>query len=212
MKRILLTACLLVLPFASFAQEQVDVAAEKARITAERSKTEGAFKAAEKACYRKFVVTECINEARAKRRDAMNDLRRQEQAINDAERKRRAAERLHEIEQKSPAAKAAELEQKREKALADQQARQARGEKKAADHAGLAASAPGREATRKASDEKHAQAKATEQSRRVREAADNVRKQKDKLAAADDAKKKKDERLAERKKRDKQVQPLPTPP
>ena len=212
MNRFTFAACLLSLPLASLAGDQVDMAAEKARISAERGKADGAFKAAEKACYRKFVVNECINDARAKQRDTMNDLRRQDQAINDADRKRRAAERLHAIEQKSPAAKAAEQAGTRDKASADQQMREARGEKKAADRAALAASGPGRETLRQANDEKRAQVKSADQARRVNEAADNVRKRKEKQVAAEDAKKKRDEHLAERKKKEKQAQPLPTPP
>jgi hypothetical protein len=85
------------------AQDDASVAAERARLKAGREKAEAEFRAQEQACYRKFAVNDCLSAARAKRRTAVDDLRRQEIALNDAERKRKAAERRQAIEDKAQA-------------------------------------------------------------------------------------------------------------
>ncbi|NKE64350.1 hypothetical protein RAMLITH_00830 [Ramlibacter sp. RBP-2] len=74
-------------------------AAERARIAADRSRVEAQYQDQERACWARFGVNDCLAEARAKRRSALADLRRQEIALNDAERKQRAAERLRSMEQ-----------------------------------------------------------------------------------------------------------------
>ncbi|MEO7547762.1 MAG: hypothetical protein ABIT82_05020 [Ramlibacter sp.] len=60
------------------------------------------------------------------------DLRRKEVSLNDADRRRRAAERLGEIEQRSSAAKDARAIAQRNKAIADQREREQRAAGKAA--------------------------------------------------------------------------------
>ena len=88
---------LLALPALSGAQESTDTA-ELARIDAQRDRAETEFASQERACYARFAVNDCIETARKRRRDAMAELRRQEIAINDAERRRRAAARVRELE------------------------------------------------------------------------------------------------------------------
>jgi colicin import membrane protein len=46
------------------------------------------------ACYQRFAVNDCLLDSRRARREVMADLRRQEVSLNDAQRKRRAAEQL----------------------------------------------------------------------------------------------------------------------
>ena len=82
----------------SAAAQAPDEAAERARIAAERSRMDAEFEASHRACYSRFAVNDCIAAAKAKRREGLADLRRREVALNDAERRRRAAERLAEIE------------------------------------------------------------------------------------------------------------------
>ena len=96
-----LLLALLVLPFGLHAQEDESAAAERARIAAERGKAEAAFRVQEKACYGKFAVNDCLSAAKAQRRQVLADLRRQEISLNDAQRKRKAAERLRELDQRS---------------------------------------------------------------------------------------------------------------
>lgn len=210
MNRLIVAACLIVLPLAGIAADEVNVAGERARIATERAAIEGEFKTSEKACYKTFAVNDCLNDARSRRRDALGHLRRQELAINDAERKRRAAERVREIEAKSSPEKAAEQARNRDQALVNDAARQERGKKKAGDHAALAASAPANAAARTARDEERRKSAAAAQASRIKEAADNVRRREEKLAEAARQKKDRDRRVAEHMK--KPASGLPTPP
>jgi colicin import membrane protein len=97
MIRTAILGALLALPLLGGAQESPE-AAELARINAQRERAEAEFAAQEKACYSRFAVNDCIEAARKRRRDALAELRRQEVALNDAERRRRADERLRDIE------------------------------------------------------------------------------------------------------------------
>ena len=108
------------------AQPQDEVKAERTRIADERGRVEARFAAEEKACYAKFGVNDCLQEARTRRREVLADLRRQEVSLNDADRRRRAAERLSEIEQRSSAAKQEQAAAKQSKALDDQKEREQR--------------------------------------------------------------------------------------
>lgn len=75
-------------------------AEERARIHAERRETETRFNAELAACSERFVVTACQDEVRARKREALALLRSQELLLDDAERKRRAADRMRQIEKK----------------------------------------------------------------------------------------------------------------
>ncbi len=75
-------------------------ARERARIAAERKEIEVRFAAEEAACRAKFFVNACLNDMRPRQREALTDLRRQEILLDDAERKRKAAEQLEKIEEK----------------------------------------------------------------------------------------------------------------
>ena len=114
------------------AQSQDEVKTERARIADERGRVEARFAAEEKACYAKFGVNDCLQEARTRRREVLADLRRQEVSLNDADRRRRAAERLSEIEQRSSAAKQEQAAAQKAKALHDQKEREQRQTDKAA--------------------------------------------------------------------------------
>ena len=54
----------------------------------------------EAACYQQFAVHDCLNQVRARVREAENRLRRQELQINDEERREKAAERRRSIEER----------------------------------------------------------------------------------------------------------------
>ncbi|MGY8904054.1 MAG: hypothetical protein ACKVIH_05840 [Burkholderiales bacterium] len=71
---------------------------ERARITAEREWVETRFTSEEAVCYNKFATHDCLNQARAQRRQALADLRRQEITLNDAQRKRRGVEQMKKLE------------------------------------------------------------------------------------------------------------------
>ena len=82
--------------------QPADGDAERARIASERARVEAEFEQAHRACYARFAVNDCISDARATRREQLADLRRQELALNDAERRRRGEERLRDIESRTP--------------------------------------------------------------------------------------------------------------
>lgn len=74
---------------------------ERARIQAERDAADARFAQAEALCYQKFAVNDCLIQARVLRREVVADLRRQEAALNAQEAKRKGAEQLSRIEEKS---------------------------------------------------------------------------------------------------------------
>jgi colicin import membrane protein len=171
--------------------QQAEEAAERARIASERTRIEAEFEQANKACYQKFAVNDCIADARAKRREVLADLRRQELVLNDADRRRRSSERLEEIEKKT----------------ADRRAAQASAPAPAASAASTPASA--RAASTPASAPRAARApREPEQARQVDPGA-NARRYNERLEDAAQHKAEVQRRAAEAKK---DVRPLPVPP
>lgn len=73
---------------------------EKQRIRLFRSQEEARFAAEEAQCYQRFAVNDCLTQVRRARRDVLADLRRQEMSINDAQRKRRAAQQVLRADEK----------------------------------------------------------------------------------------------------------------
>jgi colicin import membrane protein len=131
MKKLLLLLCLVCLALGVRAQEAAGVAAQRARIAGERDQAEGEFNARQKLCYLKFAVNDCLNAAKAQRREKLADLRRQEISLNDAERKRKAAERSGSLEERSSPGKQEAEAQRRAKAAAQENDRKARAAEKA---------------------------------------------------------------------------------
>lgn len=92
-----------------FAQAQSDhaenspdnIAAQRALISAERSRLNAGYLTEDAACYKKFAVNNCLGEVNARRREAMANLRRQEVLLNDEERRRKGAEQIRKTEEKS---------------------------------------------------------------------------------------------------------------
>lgn len=81
--------------------EPLDQTNERARIQQERAQVEWQFQQNEQNCFKRFVVTPCTDKAQRVRRDLLADLRRQENLLDEARRKQRAAERLLGIEEKA---------------------------------------------------------------------------------------------------------------
>ena len=189
-KLALLLAAGLALPAAAQTR-QADDAAERARIASERTRIEAEFEQANKACYQKFAVNDCIADARARRRELLADLRRQELVLNDADRRRRSSERLEEIEKKT----------------ADKRAEAASAAQRAASAA--SAPAPARAASAPASAPRAARApKQPKQPRQV-DSGENARRYNDRLEDAAQHKAEVQRRAGEAKK---DVRPLPVPP
>ena len=144
MKAILLPFLLLAAAIPVLAQGDAADQAERDRIARERSQADSRLATQEVACYKKFAVTDCLNAARARRREILSDLRRQELTLNDADRKRRAGERVLDIEQRNSAQKQEDAATQRVEAVARRRDKEADLAQRAADRARTQASAPQR--------------------------------------------------------------------
>jgi colicin import membrane protein len=109
----------------------LDFAAERERLRTERASAQSRFVTEEKACYQRFAVHDCINEARGRRDRQLQELRRQELTLNDEERRRRAAERQREIDERNSPERRAEDERQRQQALQERRIREAEAAEKA---------------------------------------------------------------------------------
>ncbi len=109
--------------------------AERARIGSERAKLESAFAAQDTVCYRKFLVNNCLDEVKLKRRDALADLRRQEISLNAQDRKAKAAEQVQKTEDKVSPEKQQQEADRRASSLKDFDARLEREKQKNTDRA-----------------------------------------------------------------------------
>lgn len=138
MKRLFSVLALLLLAVPTFAQlsdtatPSLDIEGELRRIQADRTRAEARFAGEDAACYARFAVTDCLREVRVRRREVLDDLRRQEVAINDAERKRKAQEQIERIEERSSAQRLEEEAASRLRAREAQQEREDRASQKAA--------------------------------------------------------------------------------
>ena len=75
-------------------------ARERSRIDAERSAAVQLYGGEEADCYQRFAVNDCLREVRKRRRVVLEELRRQEVILNDAQRAAVAAEQQRRIEQR----------------------------------------------------------------------------------------------------------------
>lgn len=97
--RPLLVAVLLalLLPGGALAFTREEERIERERIRSERAQAEAAYASRERDCRGRFVVTSCIEDAQRDRRQALERLRRQEEVMDEAQRKQRAAQRMEDI-------------------------------------------------------------------------------------------------------------------
>jgi colicin import membrane protein len=109
--------------------------AERSRINLERARLEKGFAAEDVMCYRKFMVNNCLDEVKVRRREALADLRRQEIALEEQDRRAKAAAQISKTEQKLSAEKQQEAAVKRAAALKDFNARLEREDQKNAGRA-----------------------------------------------------------------------------
>ncbi len=76
-------------------------AEERERIVQLRQREQARFSALEVACYARFAVNDCLAGIRSERRELLGGLRRQEISLNDAMRKRRAADQIQRSEERA---------------------------------------------------------------------------------------------------------------
>ena len=119
--RIHLTLLLLGASLVAFAQTSSDT--PRLRIISDRGVLEADFAVQEAACYKKFMVNDCLNEAMLKRSNGLANLRRQESLLNDAERKAKGAAQVQKIDDKASLEKQQQEADRRSDALKESQAR-----------------------------------------------------------------------------------------
>jgi colicin import membrane protein len=213
MKRLLVAFVVAALPWLALAQESPAATAERARIAAERARAEAAYEAQAKVCWGKFAVNDCLARAKAQRRDVLADLRRQEVALNDEERRRRAAQHERDIQQRSapvprpaPAGRAGPEQTRREQEAAERAAGRASKEAERASRPDAAAQARERAAR---TQQLQAQ-KRIELGQREREAAENAQRRQAQEQEAREHLESVERRQSQRKKAP--AKPLPPPP
>lgn len=94
---------LLALPLAVAAAIDVDAAARD-RIARDRAVVQREAQLAQAACAREFAVTACVDRVKAERRTQLRRLDLERAAIDEKVRRRRAAERLAQLQQRQAAA------------------------------------------------------------------------------------------------------------
>lgn len=88
-------------PSAGSAAAPLPVETERMRIALDRAREQALYAQQRTACYARFAVNDCLSDARVRLRIVLDELRRQEVALNDADRKRKALQQLERINQKS---------------------------------------------------------------------------------------------------------------
>lgn len=74
---------------------------ERQRIAAERQQAEQRFEAARTECGTRFAVSSCVEQARSERRRTLEQLSARQAALDDAQRRQRAADRMRSISEKA---------------------------------------------------------------------------------------------------------------
>jgi hypothetical protein len=94
-------ALLIGLATAAFAEgDPAAIKNERARLTRERAAAEARFDAERRDCEQRFVVTACLDRAKAQRRATLDELARQRTVLDDIQRRERAAARQREVEKR----------------------------------------------------------------------------------------------------------------
>ena len=180
---------------------------ERLRINAQRAKLEAGFDLENAACYEKFLVSNCLDGIKLRRRDALADLRRQEVALNALERKSKAAGQIKKTEEKSSAENQQQEAEKRASALRDFQARMDREKQKNTARAEAQANASGDSAAM-AERIKSQQEKVVARSSKQAAAAEEVRKFNERQEKAKERRAQHDQDVLKQTKRSR---PLPVP-
>lgn len=192
-------ACALVVAAAGSARAEDPTADEirtAQRIRAERAAADATYERTVKECAQNFVVSSCVESARAERHAAHLRLDREQQALDEAKRLRRAEERRKAIEAKTTGEEA----QAREAAARARS--QARSASEPARAAPLPASGPASHAARPVPDA----AQRAEQEARARRAYELKQLQ------AEAHRREVEQRNAERARKTSPGAPLPVPP
>lgn len=207
---------LLVLPFSLLAAAQpredlFSAAAQKERerISNERLALEAGFDAQDAVCYKKFFTNSCLREVQQRRREAMGLLKQQEVALNDRERKEKAATQIQKIEEKSSPEAQQQAAERRDQALQETRERVERSEKKAEER-GVLKQNEALNAAEAAKKAKGSQERAQARVEQKATIADEVKKYNDKQQEVKERKASREQKQREQTKAP--AKPLPTPP
>ncbi|MGQ2981283.1 MAG: hypothetical protein ACT6Q9_16450 [Polaromonas sp.] len=182
---------------------------ERERINTERLALEAGFDVQEAACYKKFFTNSCLKEIQPRRREALALLRQQEVALNDRERKEKAAAQILKTEEKSSPEALQQAAERREQALEEARQRVERSQQKADERLTLKQN----EALNAAETAKKAKGSQERAQARVEQratVADEVKKYNDKQQEVRDRKASREQKQREQTKAP--AKPLPTPP
>jgi colicin import membrane protein len=182
--------------------------AERLRITQLRNTTDAAYDAAKQACYQKFAVNTCIAKARERQRSEITELKRQEVALNDADRKRRGAEQLQRTEAKTSPEAQMQIAAQRDSALAATAQRDDKQAGKAADQQSAAQAAQLRNQNLQRKQAEAAKSAAQRQSAAAAKAAQSKARYEERLKEAEEKRAK----LQAKKPTKPPAAGLPTPP
>ncbi len=183
--------------------------AQREHISAGRARAQARYASEEAACYQKFAVNDCLNAAKAARREVLADLRRQEISLNDAERKQRGAQQLQRIEDKSSPEKRQQAASQRERAQEEHLGRQQRAAEKFGDRAQKQAGESEKRRNYEGKQQAHLDKEAARASKASSAAAERS-KYNEKLKDAQERKARREQDRAEARKPP--ASPLPTPP
>jgi hypothetical protein len=126
-------ACAVLMSHAQVASSgAMDIGAERQRIQEQRAIHEANFSTAYAACFERFIVFECQQDAKRAKRKVMDELRRQEVILNGMERQGNAAITLQRITQNQSPEREAQRQQERQQAVQDDTVRRLRGAEKKA--------------------------------------------------------------------------------
>lgn len=102
LSRLVAVALLVVCGTAALAADAANLTAnrERQRVLDDRRRVEADYAAQVARCEARFVVTACIEQAKAGRRQALDRLTQQQAVIDDALRKQRKSERLERLQEK----------------------------------------------------------------------------------------------------------------
>ena len=110
---------------------QEQLLAERQRIAGLRAEAIAVYAAQRKDCYQRFSVNGCLTEARDGHNAQIADLKRQEISLDDSERKRKGAEKIQRIQDKTSPELLKQQAQRRSQSLENEALRQQRAQSKA---------------------------------------------------------------------------------
>lgn len=189
--------------FAAAAQKERD------RITTERLSLEAGFDREEVACYKKFFTNRCLKESQVRRREAMALVRQQEVALDERERREKAAAQIQKTEEKSSAEALQQAAERRAQALQETRERAERTQEKAEER-GVLKQNEAINAADTASRARGSQERAQARVDKKAAIADEVEKYNDKQQEAKERKADRDQKQREQTKAP--ARTLPTPP